>query len=169
MRHRKSTLRLKYKPQHSRMMERNLVTSLLLYESIRTTRMRAKVIQPMVDHLVTVAKTKPVALAIRRINAVVTDRNACRKIIEVLKDRYALRSSGLTRMVPVGARQGDGAKMVDVSLMDMETSSTNTGSSRSSRSSKSSKSSRSSKSAKGSKSSTKSSTSLKSSNSLHSS
>ena len=118
MRHRKTTLRLKYKPQHSRMMERNLVTSLLLYESIRTTQMRAKVIIPWVDRLVTVAKTKPTALAIRRINAVVTDKNACRKIIEVLKDRYATRSSGMTRMVAVGARKGDGAKMVDLTLID---------------------------------------------------
>lgn len=118
MRHRKTTLRLKYKPQHSRMMERNLVTSLLLYESIRTTQMRAKVIIPWVDRLVTVAKTKPTALAIRRINAVVTDKNACRKIIEVLKDRYATRSSGMTRMTVVGARKGDGAKMVDLTLID---------------------------------------------------
>ena len=118
MRHRKSTLRLKYKPQLSRMMERNLVTSFLLYESIRTTQIRAKVIIPMVDRLVTIAKTKPAALAIRRINAVVTDRNACRKILEVYKDRYATRSSGLTRMVPVGARKGDGAKMVDLSFVE---------------------------------------------------
>ena len=123
MRHRKSTLRLKYKPQHSRMMERNLVTSLLLYESIRTTQIRAKVIIPWVDRLVTVAKTKPAALAIRRINAVVTDKNACRKIIEVLKDRYATRSSGMTRMIPVGARKGDGAKMVDLMLIDANTGS----------------------------------------------
>lgn len=121
MRHRKTTIRLKYKPQHARMMERNLVTSLLLYESIRTTQMRAKVIIPWVDRLVTVAKTKPTALAIRRINAVVTDKNACRKIIEVLKDRYATRSSGMTRMVAVGARKGDGAKMVDLTLIDAHT------------------------------------------------
>jgi large subunit ribosomal protein L17 len=99
-------------------MERNLVTSLLLYESIRTTQMRAKVIIPWIDRLVTVAKTKPTALAIRRINAVVTDKNACRKIIEVLKERYATRSSGMTRMTPVGARKGDGAKMVDLTLME---------------------------------------------------
>lgn len=118
MRHRKSTLRLKYKPQLARMMERNLVTSLLLYESIRTTQKRAKVIIPVVDRLITVAKTKSAPLAIRRINAVVTDRNACRKILEVLKDRYAKRPSGMTRMVPVGARKGDGAKMVDLTLMD---------------------------------------------------
>lgn len=120
MRHRKTTRRLKYKPQLARMMERNLVTSLLLYESIRTTQKRAQVIQPIVDRLVNTAKTKTPSLAIRRINAVVTDKNACRKIMEVFKDRYATRSSGLTSMVPVGARKGDGARLVDLTMMDRD-------------------------------------------------
>ena len=122
MRHRKSPHRLNAKPQHARMMQRNLVTSLLLYESIRTTQKRAKAVAPLVDRLVAVAKSKPPRIAIRVINAVVTDRNACRKIMEVLKDRYSSRSSGLTRAVPVGARLGDGAHVVDLSLVDAEAS-----------------------------------------------
>ncbi|MBM3227378.1 50S ribosomal protein L17 [Candidatus Peribacteria bacterium] len=120
MRHRKSTLRLNYKPQLARMMERNLVTSLLLYESIRTTQKRAKVIQPIIDKLITAARTKTPVLAIRHINAVVTDRNASRKIMEVYKARYAKRTSGLTRIVPVGARKGDGARLVDLTMMDSD-------------------------------------------------
>ncbi len=120
MRHRKSTRRLNYKPQLARMMTRNLVTSLLLYESIRTTQKRAKVIQPIVDKLITAARNKSVTLAIRHINAVVTDKNACRKIMEVFKPRYAKRTSGLTRIVAVGARLGDGARMVDLTMMDRD-------------------------------------------------
>lgn len=46
------------------------------------------------------------------------DINASKKVIEVLKDRYAKRSSGFTRMTPVGQRQGDGALLVDLSLVD---------------------------------------------------
>jgi len=100
------------------MLKRNLVTSLLLYESVRTTKKRAKVIQPVIDKLVLVAKTKPAHTAIRMINKTVTDKNASKKIMEVFKDRYADRSSGLTRMVPVGARKGDGAELVDLSLVE---------------------------------------------------
>jgi len=59
-------------------------------------------------------------LAIRHINAVVTDRNASRKIMEVYKARYAKRTSGLTRIVPVGARKGDGARLVDLTMMDSD-------------------------------------------------
>lgn len=100
------------------MLKRNLVTSLLLYESVRTTKRRAKVIQPIIDRLITVAKTRPPHLAIRFINRTVTDKNASRKVMQVYRERYSDRSSGLTRMVPVGARKGDGAELVDLSLVE---------------------------------------------------
>ncbi|HAI98973.1 TPA: 50S ribosomal protein L17 [Candidatus Peribacteria bacterium] len=118
MRHRTTRFRLTQKPAHSRLLQRNLVTSLLLYEVVRTTRSRAKVVQPVVDRLITIAKRKSPQQAIRAINAYVTDRNACRKIMEVLVGRYAKRPSGLTRAVAVGSRKGDGAQLVDLSLID---------------------------------------------------
>ncbi|MDD3897084.1 MAG: bL17 family ribosomal protein [Candidatus Peribacteraceae bacterium] len=120
MRHRDARQRLTQKPAHARMLKRNLVTSLLLYESIRTTRSRARVVQSMVDRLVTVAKKRPAHVAIRQINQVVTDKNASRKIMEVLVLRYANRPSGLTSMVPAGARGGDGAQLVDLTLIDAQ-------------------------------------------------
>jgi len=118
MRHQNSRLRLKQKPAHARMLERNLVTSLLLYEAIRTTKRRAKVIQPIVDKLISYAKSNPPHIAIRYVNRVVTDKNASRKIMEVYCKRYADRSSGLSRITPVGARRGDGAEIVDIVLID---------------------------------------------------
>ncbi len=120
MRHKVQRNRLIQKPDHGRMLQRNLVTSLLLYEEIRTTRKRARVIQPIVDRLITVSKTKSTQLAIRSINTVITDQNASRKLIEVLKERYAQRPSGFTRMKAVGARKGDGAELVDLSLVDKQ-------------------------------------------------
>lgn len=122
MRHRKSNLRLNEKPAHGRMVERNLVTSLLLYEAIRTTRKRARVIRPIVDRLIATAKRQTPQIAIRSINTLVTDRNASRKIMEVLRERYKNRTSGFTRAVAVGSRKGDGAEMVDLSLVDSESS-----------------------------------------------
>lgn len=118
MRHRLSRLRLRQKPAHSGSMQRNLVTSLLLYETLRTTKKRAEVIRPMVDKLITVSKTKSPHVAIRAINQVVTHKNASRKIMEVLKERYAKRSSGFTRMTALGMRRGDGAELVDLALVD---------------------------------------------------
>lgn len=118
MRHRNSSVRLSQKPHHSWAMQRNLLTSLLLYERIRTTKKRALVIRPLVDKVVTIGKSDRTDLAIRRINELVTDDNACRKVLEVLKDRFAGRSGGFTKIVPVGMRGGDGAKLVDIMLIE---------------------------------------------------
>jgi large subunit ribosomal protein L17 len=118
MRHRKSRLRLRHKVPYSRALLRNLLTSVLLYEAVRTTKKRAEVVRPQVEKLITVAKTKVPHIAIREINRHVMDRNASRKLMEVLKTRYASRSSGYTRMIPLGARKGDGAKLVTLELVD---------------------------------------------------
>lgn len=117
MRHRHARNRLRQKPAHSRLIQRNLVTSVLLYESIRTTKKRAAVIQPIVERIITIAKKKDARSAIRQIQKIVLHENACRKAIEVLKSRYASRTSGYTRVKPLGARHGDGAELVTLSLL----------------------------------------------------
>lgn len=121
MRHRQSRLRLRQKPNHANSMVRNLVTSVLLYESIRTTKKRAEVVRPMVEKIITISKTKDARNAIRAINQVVKHENASKKVMEVLKTRYKSRTSGYTRMVPLGMRQGDGARMVTLELVDAVT------------------------------------------------
>lgn len=100
------------------MLKRNLVTSLLLYESLRTTRSRAKAIQPLVDRLISSAKKQAPHQAIRSINQVVTDKNASRKIMEVYVKRYTDRNSGLTRIKAAGVRKGDGAELVDIEFVE---------------------------------------------------
>lgn len=120
MRHRLSRHRLGLKPAHGRMFKRNLLTSLLLYEQVRTTKRRAQVVAPMVDSLIAMAKCTEPRNAIRAINQVVTDKNASRKIMEVYIKRFAAVPSGLTRIVPVGARIGDGASVVDFMLVEGE-------------------------------------------------
>lgn len=102
------------------MLKRNLLTSLLLHEEVRTTQKRAAVIAPEVDKLINYAKTRSPHVAIRYINAIVTDKNASKKIMEVFTKRYAKKNSGLTRTKAAGFRGGDGAPLVDLSLVEGE-------------------------------------------------
>ena len=118
MRHQNHSQRLGRKPDQARSLLKNLVTSILLYETVRTTKKRAQVVRPLVDRVIAIGKNERNDLAIRKINDMVCDSNACRKVLEVLKSRYAKRPSGFTRMTPVGQRQGDGALMVEISLVD---------------------------------------------------
>lgn len=106
------------KPEKRSALLRNLVTSLILYESIRTTRARAKAIQPLLDRMITKVKNRPPHIAVRFLNRIVTDKNASRKIFEVLGERYQKRSSGFTSIKPLGRRRGDGAELVEISLVD---------------------------------------------------
>jgi large subunit ribosomal protein L17 len=128
MRHKDARHRLKQKPAHARMLKRNLLTSLILYENIRTTKVRAKAISAMFDRLIRNAKLQEPHTAIRAINQIVTDKNACRKVMEVLVKRYAKRPSGLTRIKAVGARKGDNADLVDFSLVDSDVTAVSTSS-----------------------------------------
>jgi large subunit ribosomal protein L17 len=103
------------------MLKRNLITSLLLYENMRTTKKRAAVITPEIDKIITFAKNHTPHVAIRHINTIVTDKNASKKIMEVYINRFAKKSSGLTRTKAVGSRDGDGAELVDISFVDSPT------------------------------------------------
>jgi large subunit ribosomal protein L17 len=118
MRHRNHSQRLSQKPHIAGQIVRNMATSIILYEHVRTTKKRAQVVRPVVDQLLTIGKSERIDIAIRRMNQIVTDKNASRKIMEVLKHRYSDRTSGFTRAIPVGQRKGDGALLVDIMLME---------------------------------------------------
>lgn len=100
------------------MLKRNLITSLLLYEKMRTTKKRAAVITPEIDKMITFAKTHTPHVAIRHINKIVTDTNASKKIMEVYVKRFEKKNSGLTRTKAIGSRDGDGAELVEISFVE---------------------------------------------------
>lgn len=118
MRHRNHSHRLGRKPDQARSILKNLATSILLYERVRTTKKRATVVRGLVDTIITIGKRDRIDIAIRKIGTLTTDANASRKVLEVYKKRYATRPSGFTRIVPVGMRKGDGAMMADIILVD---------------------------------------------------
>lgn len=100
------------------MLLRNLITSLFLYETVRTTEARARAMQPIIDRMIAKSKTSPPHIAVRFLNRIVTDKNAAKKMFEVFVPRYDKRTSGFTRFSPVGLRKGDGARLVEISLVD---------------------------------------------------
>lgn len=96
---------------------RSLATSIILFEKVKTTAARAKFVRPIVEDLITKAKTKESVQAIRQINKVVFDEKASKKLLEVLKDRYKDRPGGYTRIVKLGNRSGDAAEVVSIQLV----------------------------------------------------
>ncbi|HOX41369.1 MAG TPA: 50S ribosomal protein L17 [bacterium] len=105
------------KKDHRNHLVRNLATSLLLYETIDTTEQKAKEVKTYVDKLLARARGKDFN-TIRKLNAMLFDRNAVDKVIQELGPRYAERTSGFTRSYHLKNRLGDNASMMRLELID---------------------------------------------------
>src|SRR3990172_11895038 len=116
MRHKKKKNTLVSKNSGSRMVIRNLVTSLLMFDKITTTKNNARAASMVIDKLITFAKKNNSLNAIRKLNAFVFTDEASKKVMEVLLERYKERPSGFTSMKKKGNRKGDGADIYELSF-----------------------------------------------------
>ena len=98
---------------------RNLATSLVLYERIKTTTPKAKELKPIVERLITVAKADDLT-ARRRLMAYLFDEKAVKKCLEVLVPRFKKINSGFIKTYKLGTRIGDGAEMTILEFVEGE-------------------------------------------------
>ena len=96
---------------------RGLIRSLVLEGSLTTTEAKAKAIKPTIDKLVTAGrKNSPSSL--RLIQSAVQQSEVIKKLLEEITPVYKQRSSGFTKVVRLGQRQGDGAMIVKMTWVD---------------------------------------------------
>jgi large subunit ribosomal protein L17 len=119
MRHRVATSKLGRKTAHRIMMLRNMVTSFLDKERIRTTLPRAKALRPIAERMITLGKRETLH-ARRRALAFIKDPKVVSKLFATLAPRFADRNGGYTRIVRLGWRDGDGAQMAILELLGSE-------------------------------------------------
>jgi len=101
------------------MLLRNLATSLIEKERVRTTVAKAKELRPFVEKLITMGKSGTLA-ARRRALGLTTKEDAVTRLFETVAPRFAERSGGYTRIVKLGPRKGDGAEMAVIELVGSE-------------------------------------------------
>ena len=117
MRHRLSGRQLNRNSSHRKAMFRNMTTSLLGHELIKTTLPKAKELRRVAEPLITLAKNDSVAnrrLAFDRLR----DRDVVSKLFNELGPRYQSRPGGYLRILKCGFRTGDKAPMAIVELVD---------------------------------------------------
>jgi large subunit ribosomal protein L17 len=119
MRHRVAGKKLGRKTAHRIMMFRNMVTSLLDKERVRTTLDRAKAIRPITEKMITLGKRETLH-ARRQALAFVKDPAVVAKLFETIAPRFAQRNGGYTRIIRLQNRVGDGAKMAYIELLGSE-------------------------------------------------
>ena len=121
MRHRKAGKQLGRNTSHRRAMLRNMVTSLFEHEQIVTTDAKAKVVRPVAEKMITLAKRGDLH-ARRQALAYMKDKGVIHKLFGDLKDRYLDRQGGYLRIVKKGVRKGDGASVSVIQLLPADES-----------------------------------------------
>jgi large subunit ribosomal protein L17 len=116
MRHLKSGRKLNRSASHRWALMRNLVTSLLRDERIRTTDPKAKELRRWADRVISLGKEGTLH-ARRQALGIVQDKSVVRKLFDSLAPRFKDRPGGYTRIVKIGWRHGDSAPISLVELV----------------------------------------------------
>src|ERR1700675_607155 len=117
MRHRNSGRQLSRNSSHRHALLRNMATSLLRHEAIRTTVPKAKELRRVVEPLITLAKVD--SLAKRRVAfSRLRDVSVVEKLFADLGPRYKARAGGYTRILKMEPRPGDSADMALMQLVE---------------------------------------------------
>jgi large subunit ribosomal protein L17 len=117
MRHRKRRTRLSMMGARRNATLKNMVKSLLIHQRITTILARAKEAKRVIEPLITLSKTDSVA-ARQRAFAILTDRDLVSKLFKEITPLFKDRTSGFTRIIPIGFRRGDGATMAILELTE---------------------------------------------------
>ena len=117
MRHNKAINHLGRKSGHRKALLANLATSLILNKRIETTVAKAKALKMYVEPLIT--KSKEDSTHSRRVVfSYLKNKEAVTELFRTVAPKIADRPGGYTRVLKTGFRQGDGADMALIELVD---------------------------------------------------
>ncbi len=119
MRHQVKKRYLRRDSAHRRALLRNLVTSFIDKERIRTTVAKAKAAKPIAEKMITLAKRNTLH-ARRQALAYIFQESVVKKLFDVVGPRFAERPGGYSRIVKTGPRAGDGAQMAVLEMVGSE-------------------------------------------------
>ena len=96
---------------------KTLALNLIVREKIKTTEPKAKELRPFVEKLVTAALHGDAATRRLIISKLMNRRHEVKKFFEVIVPKYKNRKGGYTRVLKLGARKSDGAKMAIIEFV----------------------------------------------------
>ena len=119
MRHHRAGKKLGRDSAHRKALYANLAGSLIEHGRIKTTEAKAKAVKPFAEQMITLGKRGDLA-ARRQAIAELRSQDVVHQLFADVAPRFADRPGGYTRIVKLGARQGDAADMVYLELVDYD-------------------------------------------------
>lgn len=95
----------------------SLALNLIVRGKIKTTEPKAKELRPFIEKLVTHAKRDTLATRRFVISRLSNRAPEVKKLFEVIAPKYMDRNGGYTRILKMGARKSDGAKMAHIEFV----------------------------------------------------
>ena len=117
MRHNKAINHLGRKSGHRKALLANMATSLILHKRIETTVAKAKALKMYVEPLITKSK-EDTTHSRRVVFSYLKNKEAVTELFRTVAPKIADRPGGYTRVLKTGFRQGDGADMALIELVD---------------------------------------------------
>ncbi|QJC28213.1 50S ribosomal protein L17 [Enterobacteriaceae endosymbiont of Plateumaris braccata] len=117
MRHRKIGRHLNRTSSHRKSMFKNMANSLIKYEIIKTTTVKAKELKRTIEPLITIAKNNNISNK-RLIRSRINNKNNLIKLFNFIAPRFKNRLGGYTRIIKCGFRNGDKAPMSYIELLE---------------------------------------------------
>ena len=122
MRHGNKNNNLSRTASHRKALLMNLGCQLITYKRITTTVAKAKALRTYIEPLITKTKATESKEAISHNHRIVfsylNDKAAVKELFTVVAPKVVGRPGGYTRIIKLGARQGDNAEMAMIELVD---------------------------------------------------
>ena len=119
MRHNKKFNHLGRTADHRRAMLANMAISLIMHKRITTTLAKAKALKKYVEPLIT--RSKDDSTHSRRVVfSYLQNKEALKELFGNVAQKVGDRPGGYTRVIKLGLRQGDGAPIAFIELVDFD-------------------------------------------------
>jgi len=113
---RKKFRKLGLKKDQRKALLRSQTEALFLKEKIQTTEAKAKEISVLAEKFITKAKNSKSLSVIRNLARFFSEK-IVKKLTSDMAGRYATRNGGYTRIIKLGRRKRDGARIVIIELV----------------------------------------------------
>ncbi|OGI85957.1 50S ribosomal protein L17 [Candidatus Nomurabacteria bacterium RIFCSPLOWO2_01_FULL_39_17] len=117
MRHSNSKRKFGRVKNQRRALMSSLALSLIVRGKIKTSEPKAKELRPFIEKLITNAKKGNPATRRLIISKLSNRSPEVKKLFEVIAPKYKDRNGGYTRLLKLGARKSDGAKMAVIEFV----------------------------------------------------
>ena len=119
MRHGMYNKKLNRTSEHRKALLKNMLSSLIKYEQIKTTLPKAKFLKPQAEKIITLGKQNSLHNTKMLVSKLQSSILA-NKVKKTLSKRYEKRNGGYTRIIKAGFRYGDNAPMAILEFVDRD-------------------------------------------------